>query len=236
MKTVRSIALLLMVGIIMFGACGCMDKKTYENEISNIKGIVEQRYGQEFSIEYFLPAKDKTYDSILTLSNKEGVVFNAYQRGDSDEITDDYPEALINAKLTDYISTSVNVPSSLKVSVLGILRDGSSLTVDSARKYSGLPSHQEYIKLITVISLNANISEHKNELYNIYTEVLKFESDLIEFEVVSLLDPGEELSKILNNPLGYYDNNWEDYDEISDYIDITSKLIASADELVKEAK
>ena len=213
-----------------------MDKNTYENEISNIKGIVEQRYCQEFGVEYFLPAKDKTYDSILTLSDKEGVVFNAYQREDSDEITDDYPEALINAKLTDYIITSANVPSSLRVSVLGILRDGSALTVDFARKYSCIPSQHEYIKLVALVSLDDNISEHKNELHNIYTEVLEFESDLIEFEVISILDPGEELSKTINNPLGYYDNNWEAYDEISSYIDVTSKLIASADELVKEAK
>lgn len=236
MKLRRWIPLLLIVGLIMMGASGCMDNKTYENEISNIKGIIEQRYGQEFNVKYFLPAKDKTYDNILTLSDQEGVVFNAYQRGDSSEVADDYPEALMNAKLTNYITSSVNVPSSLNVSVMGILEDGSMLTVDFARSYSVLASHQEYIKLIVVVSLNDSISEYKNELFSIYTEVLKFESDLIEFEVVSLSDPSEELSKILNNPLGYYNNNWEDYKEVTGYIDITSKFVASADELVKEEK
>ena len=84
----------------------------------------EERYGEEFNVEYFLAAKDSTYDNILTLSNQDGVVFNAYQcKGYT--IIDNYMEALINKKLTDYIISSQNISSNLKVTMLGMVRDGS---------------------------------------------------------------------------------------------------------------
>lgn len=212
-----------------------MEKKNYEREISNIKGMIDQRYGEQFDIEYFLPAKDKTYDNILTLSNRDGVVFNAYQSND-DEIADDYPEALINTKLTEYITSSLNISSNLKVRVLGVFKDGSVLTIDFAKSYVPSTSNKEFIKLVTVVAMDDEISKYKEELFNIYNVILKFESNIIEFEVVSFSESGDALLKVLNNPLGYYNNNWNDFKEITSYIDITSKNIATADELMKEIK
>ncbi len=236
MKTVRNIFLLLTVGIILIGVSSCMGQKNHEFEISTIKQTVEQRYGEKFSVEYFLPAKDETYDNILTLSDSEGIVFNAYQSKDNGEMTDDYPEALINAKLTSHMKTSLSISSDLKISTLGVLENGSVLTVDFAKNYTVSPSNQDFVKLITVISLTDSIVKQKEELFDIYTEILKFNSSLIELEVVSFLEVGEELSRALHNPLGYYTNNWEEFQEITNYIHITSKNISSADELVKEVK
>lgn len=54
MKTVRSIALLLMVGIIMFGACACMGKEkvNYSDEAYNYaKEFLQKKYDKEFEIE-----------------------------------------------------------------------------------------------------------------------------------------------------------------------------------------
>lgn len=212
-----------------------MDNKKYESEMSNIKGIVDQRYSEEFNIEYFLPAKDKTYDNILTLSNENGILFNAYQNNEG-EVSDDYLEALVNIKLSDYIVSSSDLSSELKLVVLGILKDGSVLTVDFANNYVPSPSNKDFIKIVTVIAMDDEIAQYKNELFNVYNNVLMFESDLIEFEVISYTEPSDELSKALTNPLGYYNNNWNDYKEVKSYIDVTSKNITSADELVKEVK
>ncbi len=236
MKIVRSITLLLMAGMIMIGMCGCMNQKTSENKISNIKEIVEQRYGEEFNVEYFLPAKDQTYDNILTLSNEDGVVFNAYQKRDDSVVSDNYLEALINQKLTNHIESSMKMSSDLKVRVLGIVKDGSLLTMDFVKNYIVSASNQDFVKIVTVVTVSDDILKHKEELYRIYNEVLGFNSNLVEFEVVSVREPGEELLKVLNNPLGYYNNNWDEFGEISKYIDVRTKDITSADELVKEIR
>lgn len=236
MKMRRWIPLLLIVGLVMIGACGCMNRNNHEIEISGIKSTIEQRYGEEFTIEYFLPAKGKLYDNILTLSNKEGVVFNAYKMYGGSVISDNYLEALINRKLTSYLTGALSISSNLNVSVFGMIKDGSVLTLDFAKKYVASTSNQDFVKIVAVIAVNGELTNHKDELFIIYNEILKFGSDLIEFEVISLSNPGEELSKVLNNPLGYYNNNWDGFSEIASYIDIRTKDIASADELVKGAK
>ena len=85
--------------------------------------------------------------------------------------------------------------------------------------------------MIVVVVTSDEIETHKEELFGIYKEMLKFEPEIIEFEVISVSEIGKKLSKTLNNPLGYYNNNWDEFNEISSYIDIRSKEIYTSDEL-----
>lgn len=211
-----------------------MEQKNHEFEIANIKEIIEQRYNEEFTVEYFQPAKDETYTDILTVSNKNGVIFNAYQTNDESDISDDYPEAIINAKLKEYLTSYAS--SKLDINVLGILSDGSVLDIDYANNYTVSTSNKEFIKLVTIVSLNGDITSHKDELFRIYSEMIKFESNLIEFEVVSVSGENDELSKVIKNPLGYYNNNWDEFNEVESYLDIKDKNITSPEDLVKEVK
>ena len=211
-----------------------MEQKNHEFEIANIKEIIEQRYNEEFTVEYFQPAKDETYTDILTVSNKNGIIFNAYQNNDESDITDDYPEAIINSKLKEYLTSCAS--SKLDINVLGILSYGSVLDIDYANNYTVSTSNKEFIKLVTIVSLNGDITSHKDELFRIYSEMIKFESNLIEFEVVSVSGENDELSKVIKNPLGYYNNNWDEFNEVESYLDIKDKNITSPEDLVKEVK
>ena len=211
-----------------------MEQKNNEFEISNIKEIIEQRYNEEFAVEYFQPAKDETYTDILTVSNKDGVIFNAYQTNDESDITDDYPEATINKKLKDYIVSATGVSSD--INVLGILSDGSLLDIEYANKYSVSTANNDFVKLVAIISLKGDIASQKDELFKVYSEMVKFNSNLIEFEVISISKESDELSKVINNPLGYYDNNWDEINGVENYLDVKSKDITSLDDLVKEVK
>lgn len=211
-----------------------MEQKNNEFEISNIKEIIEQRYNEEFTVEYFQPAKDETYTDILTVSNKDGVIFNAYQTNDESDITDDYPEAIINKKLKDYIVTATGVSSD--INVLGILSDGSLLDIEYANKYSVSTANNDFVKLVAIISLKGDIASQKDELFKVYSEMVKFNSNLIEFEVISISKESDELSKVINNPLGYYDNNWDEINGVENYLDVKSKDITSPDDLVKEVR
>lgn len=211
-----------------------MEQKNHEFEIANIKEIIEQRYNEEFTVEYFQPAKDETYTDILTVSNKNGIIFNAYQNNDESDITDDYPEAIINSKLKEYLTSYTS--SNLDINVLGILNDGSVLDIDYANNYTVSKSNKDFIKLVAIVSLNGDISSYKDELFKIYSEMIKFESNLIEFEVISVSEKSDELSKAINNPLGYYNNNWDEYNEVKGYLDVKDKNITSPEDLVKEVK
>ena len=211
-----------------------MEQKNHEFEIVNIKEIIEQRYNEEFTVEYFQPAKDETYTDILTVSNKNGIIFNAYQTNDESDISDDYPEAIINSKLKEYLTSCAS--SKLDINVLGILSDGSVLDIDYANNYTVSTSNKDFIKLVLIISLNGDISSYKDELFNIYSEMIKFESNLIEFEVISVSEKSDELSNAINNPLGYYNNNWDEYKEIKGFLDVKDKNITSPEDLVKEVK
>lgn len=211
-----------------------MEQKNNEFEISNIKEIIEQRYNEEFTVEYFQPAKDETYTDILTVSNKDGVIFNAYQTNDESDITDDYPEAIINKKLKDYIVSATGVSSD--INVLGILSDGSLLNIEYANKYSVSTANNDFVKLVAIISLKGDIASQKDELFKVYSEMVKFNSNLIEFEVISISKESDELSKVINNPLGYYDNNWDEINGVENYLDVKSKDITSPDDLVKEVR
>jgi len=234
MKLIKQLSLLLLVIILILGVCGCMEQKNNEFEISNIKEIIEQRYNEEFTVEYFQPAKDETYTDILTVSNKDGVIFNAYQTNDESDITDDYPEAIINKKLKDYIVSATGVSSD--INVLGILSDGSLLDIEYANKYSVSTANNDFVKLVAIISLKGDIASQKDELFKVYSEMVKFNSNLIEFEVISISKESDELSKVINNPLGYYDNNWDEINGVENYLDVKSKDITSPDDLVKEVR
>ena len=234
MKLIKQLSLLLLVIILILGVCGCMEQKNNEFEISNIKEIIEQRYNEEFTVEYFQPAKDETYTDILTVSNKDGVIFNAYQTNDESDITDDYPEAIINKKLKDYIVSATGVSSD--INVLGILSDGSLLNIEYANKYSVSTANNDFVKLVAIISLKGDIASQKDELFKVYSEMVKFNSNLIEFEVISISKESDELSKVINNPLGYYDNNWDEINGVENYLDVKSKDITSPDDLVKEVR
>ena len=234
MKIIKQLSLLLLSIILILGVCGCMEQKNHEFEISNIKEIIEQRYNEEFTVEYFQPAKDETYTDILTVSNKDGVIFNAYQTNDESDITDDYPEAIINAKIKDYIVSATGV--SFDINVLGILSDGSLLDIEYANKYSVSTANNDFVKLVAIISLKGDIASQKDELFKVYSEMVKFNTNLIEFEVISISEESDELSKVINNPLGYYDNNWDEINGVENYLDVKSKDITSPDDLVKEVR
>lgn len=211
-----------------------MKQKNHEFEIANIKEIIEQRYNEEFTVEYFQPVKDETYTDILTVSNKNDIIFNAYQTNDESYISDDYTEAIINSKLKKYLISCAS--SKLDINVLGILSDGSVLDIDYANNYTVSTSNKDFIKLVTIVSLNGDISSYKGELFKIYSEMIKFDSNLIEFEVISVSEISDELSKVINNPLGYYNNNWDEYNEVKGYLDVKDKNITSPEDLVKEVK
>ena len=236
MKIIKQLSLLLLSIILILGVCGCMEQKNHEFEISNIKEIIEQRYNEEFTVEYFQPAKDETYTDILTVSNKNGLVFNAYQTNDESDITDDYPEAIINSKLKDYIVSTSGISAKFDINVLGILSDGSVLDIDYANNYTVSSANKDFIKMVVIVSLNGDIASNKNDLYKIYSELIKFDSNLIEFEVVSLSETDDELSKVISNPLGYYNNNWDELDAVENFLDIKDKNITSPEDLVKEVK
>ena len=112
-------------------------------------------------------------------------------------------EALINKKLTDYIISSQNISSNLKVTMLGMVRDGSKVNMENIEDLDLTSANKDFIKKIIVIAMKDKITEYKDELFDIYQEMLKYDTEVLEFEVISYNKLSDKLSKTLNNPLGY---------------------------------
>lgn len=231
----RAALILLMVVTVAISLCGCMMNEDFNQEILNIKEIVELRYDEECEVAYYLTPKDEMSNYVVTLKTEAGMLFNAYKTCGDDVVSDDYVKAIINEKLTDYLVNTSGVRDDMSVRVLGIVEDGSVLTTDFAENYAVSESKNVFIKLITVIVVNGDIGNYRDVLFEMYNSIVSLNSKVIEFEVISVAEPSEQLALILDNPLGYYINNWENFAEVSDYIDVRSKDIPSADELVKEA-
>lgn len=234
-KLNRLALVLLTAGIVAIIGSGCMMNENFDREILNIKETVELRYDEECEVAYYCVPKDEMSDYVVTLTAKNGMLFNAYKTYGDDVVSDDYLKAIINEKLTDYLVSASGVRDDMSVCVLGIVADGSILTTDFARNYAVSEDESVFVKLIAVIVVNDDIVNHRDVLFEMYNKIVSLNSKVIEFEVISVEEPSEQVALIFDNPLGYYSNNWENFAEISDYIDIRSKEISSADELVKEA-
>lgn len=203
----------------------------YENDYkSEMLGYAENKYSKEFSITNFTEAKDETYTNILSLSDGE-VVFNVYKQGD-DEITDDYPQSVMNKKIADNIKNDSGV--NYKIYVNGLFMHAPDMTLKYARSesLSDVLNDYDILKIILIVKVD-DISACKDDLFSLYKAAINIEPKYIDFEVIQTDTMGSELEEMLNNLPGYYDNSWEKYSEIEKYLSITETNISSPEELVE---
>ena len=206
--------------------------------ISEIKSTVEKEYGKPFAVLYFMPAKDETYSRILTLSDHQGIIFNAFQYSDNHSISDDYTRAIINNKITDYMKAVCEIPSAITVNIVGILKNGSRLTYNFATAFE--PNHdltkEEFLKVIAIVRVNDEIRDHANDIYRLYKALVVLNVEQIEFNAISTAQSGDDLSKTIHNPLAYYENDWDRFKEIKSVLVTKNMHLHSADELIREGQ
>ena len=127
MKSVKKITLLLMVGIIMIGACGCMNHQDYSDKIlAELKG----KYSKDFEIvklSYEVDGESGNYYRAVCREPDSDNTFVAYYylNGSdyllSEEIGEDlvisknepflvdtYPKMLLNLRLADYLKDNIS--------------------------------------------------------------------------------------------------------------------------------
>lgn len=232
MKIKRACTLLFVL-TFMFSLVGCTSNERRRNaKIEEMKRYVEDKYDKEFTVEYFHGAFDSTYQNILTLSDGERI-FNVYNYDDEEQITDDYPHNIANKKLTDHLKNNTTFTSGdiyAKIMLSGdVLRDYDFVLQSDIET---LAAKDEVFKILAIVRVDGDIEEHKEELFNIYKNVLNLNTKYVEFSIISCDNMSEQLEKLLTNMEAYYGNDWYRYPEINAYTQIADKNISSADELV----
>ena len=233
----RRFGAVLFVLTFMFSLVGCASNERKNNtKIEEMRRHVEEKYNKKFTVEYFHGAFDSTYQNILTLSDGEHIL-NVYKYDDEEQITDDYPHNIADKKLTDHLKDNTTLTS-------GDIYAKIMLSRDVLRDYDfvlqsdieTLAAKDDVFKILTIVRVDGDIEEHKEELFNIYKNVLSLNAKYVEFSIISCDNMGAQLEKALMNMEAYYDNDWYRYSEIDAYALITDKNISSADELVSTIK
>lgn len=231
---VKKFASILIAITLLIGVCGCMNQNDdikYEYDYkSEMLSYVENKYSRDFSVTNFTEAKDETYTNILSLSDGE-VVFNVYQQGD-DEITDDYPQSVLNKKIEDVIKENSGL--NYEIYVNGLFVHAPDMTLEYVRDNSLYDVINDYalLKIILIVNVD-DISAHSDDLFNLYKTAINLEPKYIDFEVLQVDNVSSDLEEMLNNLPGYYDNSWDKYPEIEKHLSVTETNINSLEELME---
>ena len=242
MKIVKRLSIFILMTIVLIGDCGCMNilksnSITDEEVISIMKNIIEERYNEEFEFEDFLRAKDSTYTDILTLS-KGDLIFNAYHNPSDknyEDIEDDYDLEIMDNKLKKLIFD--NKYDNVNFDIHAMFDRSNGTSVQEAKKLSGEEILDKFrlIKLICVLNIEAsreNSPLSEQEIFEIYTNALNFNPEMIDFEVVySNGKADKKLNRTVSNIKGYYENDWSSYSSTLGYISVSDMSILSTEDL-----
>lgn len=222
----------LLLTVLILGMFGCMMNQDIESTAESMKKYADDKYGDEFKIQYFQAAKDKTYTNILTLSDGEHL-FNVYQSGDA-EISDDFPQVVISQKMVNYLKLNLN--SGYDIFAYFMFADGNKATLDYAvsSDVQTILKDNSLLKIIIVVKVNEEISLCSDELFDIYNEAIAFKPKYIDFEVIQVDNISFDLEKMLNNIPVLYDSDWNKYHEIKSHISVTDTNIGSPEELIRQ--
>jgi len=185
-------------------------------KINYLKKYAEETYSESFNLLYFTEALDSTYNDIASFKRNDGMTFNVYL-SDSGDIYDDYKLSELGWNFTNKLKDSNNWLQNQTVN--SVVMPGKNDTIQKA---------------IVVICVEESIDEIKEDLFIVYNDIINNNPLKLEMDVISTKKLEDELSKIVNNPNGFYDNGFYRISGIDEYLVITDMTIEDSDNLVKE--
>ena len=238
MRRIKSTSLILTVILFVTMLCGCSSRAESDDEIiATMKGIIEDRYDEEFEVVNFLRARDSTYTDILTLSNGEYQI-NVYHEPENvnyENIYDDYEMEIIDMKLKKLLFDK-NIEN-VVYNACFMFNYSDEMSVESLKVSSGEEITDKYslMKIICVINVQtpregSPISEE--EIFEIYSKAISFYPELLEFDVVYTDGESEEiLSESVANIRAFYENDWTLYSDTLGYVSTTDMYILNPEDL-----
>lgn len=236
MKKLEKFFLLIMVLMLMLGAYGCM--KSDDKTLEIMKAYVEEKYGEIYSVEYFVKAVDSTWRDVLTLSKDDDFIFNVYHSPEDtmyEEIFDDYEDEVIDEKIRRYLLEKTG-QDELKMNVYVAWGYNKSFTLEEAQEYTVKQLLENIIlfKLICVINVEQTKEESvvtEKELYEIYENLFTFNPEKVDFEVVYTKGKADDkLNSCIDNIREKYENDWESYPSVTGYIKVLGAELVEEDE------
>ena len=225
-KIILSILLLI---IIIFVGVGCMNQNSAKQEIIKEKmyEYACDKYSQDFSVvnfEYAVRGLDANRSDILTLSDGKGFVFNVTHSPDDkdcENLYDDYNDEVLEQKFADYFKNQIDLDVSLNTVVMleedYDFEEINSLSVPKIINKKGL------VKIIILVSTESEkgyILSHINDFYDFYNYIISLNPKYIDFEIVVSTNGDSELANVFSNPRIYYENDWNSYSNVKEYLSV----------------
>ncbi len=234
-KYFKIIMSLLLIVVIMFGGSGCMGKKAdAQNSIKEkMYSYACEKYSSDFEIVdfiYALRGMDAYRSDVLTLSDGDDFIFNVThspQDVNCVNLYDDYYSEVLEQKFSDYLIEQNNVSFNLNTVVMldqdYTNEELESLTVPQLVQSKGL------MKLIIIAVVQADAcyaNDNLSDIYTLYENVCKLKPKYLDFQFVVTSDISEKLTNCIDNPRMNYENDWDSYDNIIEYLSIDEYLLS----------
>lgn len=236
--SIRKFGTLLFILTFMFSLIGCTNNESKDiDKIPKMEKYAEEKYGIDFSVEYFRPAPGSSYNNVLTLSDGSNL-FNVFCAEDTGKMRDDYAEVIIFDKYNDYLIETSNLDASDTdiYSAIILLNDKKSdYEYVINNDIETIMEESDVLKSIVVIKTTNFETLDKGQVFNIYNAILTNNPEIIDFNVISCDELNSKLKDSLTNMNMYYDNSWGEYSEIKEHIHIEDKNIKSPELLLKQA-
>lgn len=238
-KIILPLVFILILALAVSAVClyRHWDHEQNTQTLEQMKNYASEKYGQEFTVEYFLPARDSSYTNILTLSNGQ-YLFNVLHDTGSEDTYDDLPNVILNRILTDHIQDTAACNGTDFVLYGNFLLTGDKFhgyTYDQLDALSPQEILENYdiLKVILIVKTPRSIPQQADELFALYQAVVALQPKILDFEVIHVKEESEALEKMLNNLTGYYSSHWKSYPVIKDCLKITDLEIQSPAQLLE---
>lgn len=229
----KKFSVLILILIFSMEITGCVNNSN--KKIEEMKQYAEEKYGKEFTVEDFYAAHDSTYNDVLTLSDGEAL-FNVVHTEEG-TIRDDYAEIVIYKKYKSHLIEAVNLTDK-NMEIYSAIFLINNKKVDYEYTFNTdiktIINDSDVLKSVVVIRVPDFENIDKDTLFDIYETILIDNPKLIDFNIIACDEIHPELKRSLTNMKRYYDNDWEEYSEIKNYVHTEDKNIESAELLLKQ--
>lgn len=239
MKKIRAISIILLILIIVTGACGCMKINQYSDVDKEIKSELMQyavtQYSGVYEEVFYETAADATQNYVLCLKDEQGRVFNVYEQGKTGKRTDDYKNCIVDVKMSEYLMSYLGLDiDSASISVIAIMNIDvdvekvESMTLDECIEQFGLYS---LVFVCHFDEKSGSISSNGEALVNAYQKLRELDTDTVDFNVVVTSGESSDVTSVLQNMRHKYSGSWYSCESVKEYISEANPKLDTLEDL-----
>lgn len=245
MKKIKNAVFIVAFVLGLVGMSGCANTEKHQNNRKIMKQYAEEKYGKEFEELSYLFAQDDYSTDRLALSDGKDFIFNVYHRPKDENfesLYDDYIEEAVNQKFCDYFAEKgVFLFEGATYNLMVSLGNTEPLSLDEVRGKTAAELREEYgvnyINLLCVVEADRGfIWDHAKQFYAIYNYLEEMSLNGVQMHIVVGKTSDKALMRCVKNPNLFYEDDWQTYKSVKEYLSITERGISDLNEFMSHTK